>query len=196
MKARFLALAALLFGMAACQTEPEGLDVNVGGAVDTTITVSLPETTRANSAEGAFANVDLTGDATIRYILKIYQKVGNNYVASNDRQVEYSDEKSVVFPVRLVPNRDYRFVVWADYVVSEADVDYHYNTADLTKITLNDTWEAMDETRDAFTGVYCTVEAGKQYTSSSSINITLTRPFAKLRVITTDMKELGYLGIE
>ena len=194
---RFLALAALVLGLASCQTEPEGLDVNVGGEVDTVVTVSLPETTRAtNSAEGAFENVDLSGDATIRYILKIYQKVGDEYVASKDRQVEYSDGKSVVFPVRLVPNRDYRFVVWADYVEGEADVDYHYNTADLTKIKLNGEWKPMDETRDAFTGVYCTVEEGKKYTSASSINITLTRPFAKLRVITTDMKELGDLGIE
>ena len=173
------------------------MDVNAGGAVDTTITVSLPETTRAtNSAEGAFENVDLTGDATIRYILKIYQKVGDEYVASDDRQVEYSDGMSVVFPVRLVPNRDYRFVVWADYVVSENDTDLHYDTSNLANITLNNTWVAMDETRDAFTGVYCTVKEGEKYTSSSSINITLKRPFAKLRVITTDMEQLNDLNIQ
>ena len=62
MKARFLALAALVLGLASCQTEPEGLDVNVGGEVDTVVTISLPETeTRAdwvNSALGAFENVD------------------------------------------------------------------------------------------------------------------------------------------
>ena len=51
---RFLALAALLLGLVACQTEPEGLDVNVGGAVDTTITVSIPETeTRAGGTNSA-----------------------------------------------------------------------------------------------------------------------------------------------
>ena len=196
---KLFALALVVFGLAACQTEPEGLDVNVGGEVDTTITVSLPETTRAtneDSALGAFVNVDLTGDATIRYILKIYQKVGEEYIASDDRQVEFSDEKSVVFPIRLVSNRDYRFVVWADYVVAEADVDKHYDTRDLTNIKLNGEWNAMDETRDAFTGVYCTVEEGKKYTGTSSINLTLTRPFAKLRVKTTDMKQLNDLGIE
>ena len=192
---KILALLALVLGVVSCQTEPEGLDVNVGGEVETTVCVSLPEATRANSALGAFDNVDLTGDATIRYILKIYQKVGEEYKASLDRQVEYSDGKSVVFPVRLVPNRDYRFVVWADYVESEADVDFHYNTEDLTNITLNGEWKSMDETRDAFTGYYCTVEANKQYTSTSSINITLKRPFAKLRVVTTDMQELANLGI-
>ena len=195
---KIFALLAVVLGVVSCQTEPEGLDVNVGGEVETTICVSLPETTRANSALGAFENVDLGNEndnKTIRYILKIYQLVDGEYVASNDRQVEYSDGKSVVFPVRLVPNRDYRFVVWADYVENKNDVDYHYNTADLTNITLNGEWKPMDETRDAFTGVYCTVAEGKQYSSTSSIYIELKRPFAKLRVITTDMVELGYLGI-
>ena len=193
---RFLALVALVLGLASCQKDTTGFDVVVDGEQETTISVSLPEATRAtDSALGAFNNVDLSGDATIRYILKIYQKVGDEYVASTDRQVEYSDEKSVVFPVRLVPNRDYRFVVWADYVEGKADVDYHYNTEDLTNIKLNGEWKPMDETRDAFTGVYCTVEAGKQYTSASSINILLKRPFAKLRVITNDMEQLEHLDI-
>ena len=170
------------------------------GEQETLITVALPEVTRAtNSAEGAFANVDLSGDATIRYILKIYQKVGDEYKASTDRQVEYSDSESVVFPVRLVPNRDYRFVVWADYVESKNDTDFHYNThndGELANITLKDTWVAMDETRDAFTGYFDTADGDKRYSAGLPINITLKRPFAKLRVITTDMKELGYLDIE
>ena len=195
---RLFTFLALVLGLVSCQTEPEGFDANAGGEQDVNITVSLPESTRSNSAEGAFANVDL-GDEndtkTIRYILKIYQKVGGDYVASTNRQVEYSDGTSVVFPVRLVPNRDYRFVVWADYVERKDDTDLHYNTTDLANITLNDTWVAMDETRDAFTGYFDTAVEGEKYTSASSINIKLTRPFAKLRVITTDMVELGYLNI-
>ena len=197
---KILALLAVVLGVVSCQTEPEGLDVNVGGEQEVAICVSLPEATRANvdSALGAFANVDLgteDDNNTIRYILKIYQLVDGEYVASNDRQVEYSDGQSVVFPVRLVPNRDYRFVVWADYVERKDDTDLHYNTRDLANITLNGEWNPMDETRDAFTGYFDTAKEGEQYTSTSSINITLKRPFAKLRVITTDMKELGYLGI-
>ena len=198
MKARILALLALVLGVVSCQTEPEGLDVNVGGEVETTVCVSLPEATRANSALGAFANVNL-GDEndtkTIRYILKIYQLVDGEYEASNDRQVEYSDGMSVVFPVRLVPNRDYRFVVWADYVENKNDVDYHYNTDDLTNITLEGEWKPMDETRDAFTGYYDTADHNVKYSSTLPINITLKRPFAKLRVVTTDMPELANLGI-
>ena len=188
MKARFLALAALVLGLASCQTEPEGLNVNVGGEQDVTVCVSLPETTRANSAEGAFVNVDLSGDATIRYIMKIYDQ---NNRPSDVRYVKYSDGNTVTFDVRLVPNRDYNFVVWADIVDDEDDTDKHYNTTDLTNITLNDTWVAMDETRDAFTGV----KFIEQYNGASTINVELTRPFAKLRVLTTDMADLRNLGI-
>ena len=77
MKARFLALAALVLGLASCQTEPEGLDVNVGGEVDTTICVTIPETeTRAggeDSAKSVFDNGVLDADnLTMRYILQVY----------------------------------------------------------------------------------------------------------------------------
>ena len=184
---RFLALAALVLGLASCQTEPEGLDVNVGGEQDVTISVSLPETTRANSEDGAFDNVDLSGDATIRYIMKIYDQ---NNRPSDVRYVKYSDGNTVTFDVRLVPNRAYNFVVWADIVDGEEDIDKHYNTADLTKVTLKD-WNAMDETRDAFTGV----EFIEKYNGASRIDVELTRPFAKLRVLTTDMADLRNLDI-
>ena len=189
MKARFLALAALMLGLASCQTEHENLGVNVGGEQDVTVCVSLPEVTRANnSAEGAFVNVDLTGNATIRYIMKIYD---NENRPSDVRYVKYSDGNTVAFDVRLVPNRDYKFVVWADIVDGEEDLDKHYNTSDLTQITFNGDWNAMDETRDAFTGV----ELVDDYNGASTINVNLTRPFAKLRVQTTDMEDLAKLGI-
>ena len=203
---RFLALAALVLGLASCQTEPEGLNVNVGGEVDTTITVTIPETetrygTESNSALSIFDN-GVLGSAddnkTMRYILEIYYK--NELFA--ERQVDYSDGKTVSFPVRLVAGRKYNFVVWADYVESKDDTDRHYNTKSLTSednikygltnVTLNNTWNAMDETRDAFTG-FLVVDS---YNGTQGINIPLTRPFAKLRVITTDVADLAKLGLE
>ena len=211
---RFLALAALVLGLASCQTEPEGLDVNVGGAVDTTITVSIPDSeTRANSAVGAFQNVDWE-QYTIRYIFQVFYGEDESKAA---RQVIYTDNDEVSFPVRLVPNRHYNFVVWADVVPAEgktpntifeltkeeaAAADYHYNTLNLKDITIidvenNHEWEEMDETRDAFTGQYDTAVDGDgtPYTGAKNISFTLTRPFAKLRVITTDMKQLNDLVI-
>ena len=204
MKTRFLALAALVLGLASCQTEPEGLDVNVGGAVDTTITVSIPETeTRAggtNSALSVFENGILSAEnVTMRYIMQVYYK---NTESQAEPKVKYSDEKSVNFDVRLVPDRDYTFVVWAD-VVKKNDAgewaDWHYDTfnnetnrIDLANITVIDNeWVAMDESRDAFT----VSEVVADYNGAKTIELKLKRPFAKLRVITTDMEALNDLQI-
>ena len=211
MKARFFFLAALLFGLAACQTEPEGLDVNVGGEQLVTVNVTVPEAeTRANagsdSSVGAFANGVLgteNDNTTMRYILQVYLKTTNEngeevYVQSDERLVEYSDGNTVNFEVRLVPKRNYQFVVWADVVTDgKNDTDNHYVTKDangkstLGNITLNGEWNAMDESRDAYTAT----EYIDNYSGSSDINITLKRPFAKLRVVTTDIKNLTNLGI-
>lgn len=188
---RFLALAALMFGLASCQTEPEGLSVEVGGEVDTTIAVSISDAeTRAgmDSAKGVFDNDVLSGDTTMRYVMKIYDE---NNKPTETRYVEYSDGKSVVFDVRLAPNRKYSFVVWADVVTSANDEDWHYDTDDLRNISLLGEQKAMDESRDAFTGV-ATVE---NYTGASVIEVNLTRPFAKLRVKTIDLADLAPLGI-
>ena len=184
-----------MLGFASCQTEPEGLNVQVGDEVDATITVAVADVeTRAgsNSAKGVFDNGVLDGDATMRYVMRIYDENGN---PTEKRYVDFSDEKSVTFAVRLAPNRAYTFVVWADVVLSNKDEDNHYDTYDLENITIIDTeehpWKAMDESRDAFTG-FATVG---NYTSASTIQIPLTRPFAKLRVKTNDLADLALLKI-
>ena len=189
MKARFLALAALVLGLASCQTEPEGLDVNVGGEVDTVVTVSLPETTRANSALGAFENVDWA-QYTIRYQMKIYDSNGRVSDAIYETYLDGNEGNSVTFPVRLVPNRQYSFVAWADIVKDTDHRDLHYDTTDLKNITLKSTWVAMDETRDAYTDVETLT-----YYGNTPVNLQLIRPFAKLRVVTTDMVALNNLDI-
>ena len=171
MKTRFLALAALVLGLASCQTEPEGLDVNVGGEVDTFVTVAIPDVdTRANSAESGIKNLVNAADSeinyTIRYIFEVYY--GDNGV---QKQVYYTDGQSASFPVRLVPGRDYNFVAWADIVAEPAPemmnkalpydgntTDVHYDTRNLNAITLLGEWNAMDETRDAYTGFYNTAD--------------------------------------
>ena len=191
MKAKFLALAALVLGLASCQTEPEGFDVVLGGEVDATICVEIPEAeTRAmDSAQGIFGTDILDGDATMRYILEIY----HNGELAKERQVLYSDDPEMAFPVRLVPGRAYDFVVWADVVTDEDAGDNHYFTeGGLTNITLNGEWKAMDETRDAFTGVMSVAE----FSNSSDISFDLIRPFAKLRVRTTDIEDVLKLGID
>ena len=189
---KFLALAALVLGLASCQTEPEGFEVVTGGEVDTYVTVNIPQTETRSSADSALGIFNGNGECTegtMRYIFQVYYK---GETKPENRQVKYSTGTSVSFPVRLVPNRDYQFVVWADVVDAAEMESNYYNTDDLKNITLIDnSWNAMDEKRDAFTATY----EAKNFNGSQSINIELYRPFAKLRVVTTDYDELAKFDI-
>ena len=189
---RFLALAALVLGLASCQTEPEGLDVIVGGEVDTVVSVSLPEATRANSAEGFnIAALDENSEYKLRYILEIYH--GDDC----QRHTTFAtNANSVSFPVRLAPGRDYTFVAWADLADKDAtnpsEDDRCYNTQNgLGNITIVDnTWNAMDESRDAFTAKEAITGFNAQ-----AVDLHLKRPFAKLRVVATDYEDVVNLGL-
>ena len=176
---------ALVLGMVSCQNYLDDFDVNVGGEKEVVVSVSLPESTRANSAVGAISNEVVESDEyTLRYIFQIWDEAKQQ---KKDAVVEYSDDTTISFPVRLVPGRNYRFVVWADVVREGKKEDLHYNTANFPTISVNtDSWVAMDETRDAYT----TSELITDFGSAQNYTLTLKRPFAKLRVITTDMDEL------
>lgn len=163
----------------------------MGSEQDVNILVSLDSGTRtssADSAEGAFANIDFANEnLTLRYIFQVWDKEGK---ISKEQLFEYrTTPETVTFPVRLIPGREYTFAVWADIVDATAKEDVHYNTSNLREITLEGDWNAMDETRDAYTGFW-----SDTYTGNDNITITLTRPFAKVRVVTNDMHEL--LGVE
>ena len=178
---------ALVVALAACQKEQEQMDVVVGGEVDMVVNVNVPNNTRAGSEKGIFESGILeSSDATMRYTLQVFYTDENNETHKTEPQRKYDDNSSVAFNVRLTPNRNYTFVVWADVVDTKDGegnyVDKHYITNDLTNITINDAWGAMDETRDAFTAT----QLVKEFTSSSIINLHLNRPNAKLRVKTND----------
>ena len=187
---KLFALALVVLGLAACQTDFSDLDVQLDG--EATICLTIPEdaATRAtvtnnDSADSGLANID---DEVVRFILAIYDETGEEKI----RETQYAEQGILTanFPVRLVPGRSYTFVAWADMVTAE-DVDNHYITTDLKNITLNGTWEAMDETRDAFTAS----KTITSYSSTADLDMQLTRPFAKVRVITTDVADIARLGL-
>ena len=186
-----------MLGLASCQNEPEGLNIVTGGEVDTVVTVTLPEATRATSADSGLVNVDATA-YDLRYILEVYDAAGDVFVyrAVETKATNAIDARTVTFPVRLIPERSYNFVVWADFVYKGGSNDLYYNTLKngnhgLNAVTIADgKWVAMDEARDAYTAV----EHVDSYNSGKSINLTLVRPFGKLRVITTDIKALEALA--
>lgn len=151
------------------------------GEQETLITVALPEATRANSALGGLDN-NVLADHQLRYILEIYSDGGNECL----RNVKFAEgEKTeVVFNVRLVPGHAYDFVVWADFVKNGEDT--YFDTKDgLDAIKMNNL-DAMTEARDAYYNVV-SIEAGEPVSKVNTI--TLTRPFAKVRVVADDVDE-------
>ena len=190
MKFRFLALLALVLGLASCQNDPYGLEVDSKGEAAVTLNVALPDdATRAagkDSAKGGVYNVDMS-KYDIRYILEVYDE---NNVLAKERMAHTTDATTTSFSFRLVPGRAYNFVVWADFVLEgKGTADYHYDTSaglDEVKVKMAN-WSVIDESRDAYTDV-ATVH---NFSSTADIpSITLTRPFAKLRVVTNDILEM------
>ncbi|MBO7185835.1 MAG: hypothetical protein J6V59_02945 [Alistipes sp.] len=191
---RFLALAALVLGVVSCQTEPEGFDVIVGGEQEVMVNVALPEGTRASSADGFDLNTLATTDYSLRYILEIYLKndAGEVLYDKCQRHVKVSDDTSVAFPVRLAQGRDYQVTVWADIVEGGSEADRYYYTADGLDAISIITWNAMDETRDAYTGS----QSIDDFSSATPIDLILKRPFAKVRVVATDIDDIRAVGLE
>ena len=191
MKARFFALMALVLGLASCQTDMvDGVKVDANGEAAVTIQVGLPqEATRADSALGAIDNQIDMGEYDIRFILAVYDEKGD---LAKGPMVKHGDNASESFTFRLVPGRKYHFVAWADFVGNDSAADLHYDTSEFPVVSLKGEQKLNDESRDAYTQV---VTVDKFSGASSIPTMVLTRPFAKLRVITTDMDQL-YSNLE
>ena len=194
MKARFFSLLAMVLCLASCQKDVDGLDVNVGG--DTaTISVVLPENaiTRATETDSAASGLANETGEELTVTLYIFDENGNPSKEPYTTDLA-EGQLQANFEVRLVPERHYTFVAWA----GQKSAENLFTLGDPAKndwtITLSD-WTAMNEQRDAFTGIYSTATVGKTFTSSSDITLNLTRPFAKLRVVTTDMEWLNNTNI-
>ena len=178
----FLALA---IGLVSCQTEPEGFDVNVGGEQDVNITVSLPESTRAASNQGFdFSDFQNNNDYDLRFILEI------SYNGKVVREVKTTETTSATFPVRLAPNKNYTFTVWADLVNEGTEEDLYYNTANgLSNITFK-SWTPNVEARDAYT-----LSKTINFNAAADLSMELTRPFAKVRVVATDLDKVAAFNL-
>ncbi|MBQ3173422.1 MAG: FimB/Mfa2 family fimbrial subunit [Alistipes sp.] len=228
MKAKFLALAALVLGLASCQSDFDGGTANVGGEVDFQLSVGAEElATRAsedkvddgvsglNSVHGAIDYLQATDwtAADLRYTLEVYD-VASDYSSATpvkDRMVKIVDKYApVVFDLRLVPGRDYYFVVFADFVAegeaakdvnpaisAQADLGLHHSIGQtLADITIkepkntdlknNERGGLNNELTDAY---FATKEV--RVDNSAVKDILLKRPYGKLRVIATDLAELN-----
>ena len=221
MKARFFALAALVLGLASCQQEFDGAATQVGGEVDFQLKVDAKElATRATDLDGdnqygydsAYGAIDYLcdeadllrvdwTDVDLRYSLEVYDAEGLTAAPVKDRMVQIVDKyEPVTFDLRLVPNRDYQFVVFADFVPQgasseantkvQSELGLHHNiNGTLQNITIKE-----DAINDECTDAYFATEPIR-ISNSAAQSIVLKRPYGKVRVIATDLDELN-LNVE
>ena len=149
----FLASLAMLLIGVSCQRNDQ-LGSNDPGKV--VIKLSLPEDMQAlrasansSSAKGGITNVDMS-QYDIRYKLAVYNANNDLVIAPMIKTVDSYEE--ITYELRLTPNRQYKFVVWADFVQQGQTTDLHYDTSDFLNITCLDAANKQlnDETRDAY----------------------------------------------
>ena len=200
MKKLIYSLMALAMVAVSCQKDAGSLDYEGKDTVAVTIGVGVQELdatrsgeTDMNSGLGAIDNFndDEWANYDVRYIMEIYD-VTDGFVNLDEpikkREVQtYDKYQKTMFSVRLIPNRKYRFVFWADFVNQGSEDDLHYNTADLKAVTRLANAVAMDECQDAYF-VQKDLEVGSNGIEES---VVLKRPFGKIRVITTDYDEVN-----
>ena len=198
MKKLLFSLAFIAATLTSCLTDKPGLNYEGKDAVNFTIGIDVPElATRAgetgmNSGLGAIDNfsADEWAMYDLRYMLEVYdvtEGYENLERPVKQRMVQTFDEyQETKFELRLIPNRTYKFVVWADFVAQGSEEDLNYNTANLANITRTGYVSPMDECMDAYF-----VQEDILVTESLAKSLTLTRPFGKIRVIATDIDEVN-----
>ena len=161
--------------LTACQKD-EGLVSD--GATSQTITVTIPHGMQTRATAADFGN----GAKIDRCLLQIYHsgttpaKYGEQQSATVQKGAD--GKLTATFNLRLVAQQTYDFVFWADCSTGD-----HYNTDDLTNITVKGNYAGNNDEFDAFTGALLDY----QVKGAFSENITLRRPFGQLNVKTLDM---------
>ena len=177
-----------LFFTASCQMdEPDAGTLT--GEVDFSITAGIPSgiTTYAEGAEafshqGGASNLS-TDDYILRYTLQVYDE--DNKLSYEG--VQYAtDFGGVTFEARLLA-KVYDFVFWADFVsASDKESDLYYITDDLREISY--TLSVTDDNipSDALDAYYKPEVVDLRQSGQKINNVTLKRPFGKIRFVATD----------
>lgn len=181
-----LALGGLLFASSCQMDEPDSGTLT--GEVDFSITAGIPSgiSTYADPAGSGSHNggaVLLDPDEyTLRYTLEVYDRDGKLAYDETKNAPEGTFD-GVTFDVRLLA-KVYDFVFWADFV--NEDGKAFYNVDDLKNITYASTVSAQSLANDAADAYYKKEEVDLTQ-SSKSLDVTLQRPFGKIRLIATDV---------
>lgn len=219
---KYAVALALFIGLCACQTYHNDI-ANIEKEVDFRLAVNVDNvdiaTTRAvssyNSAYGAIDylqeasatdfNKEDWSEVNLRYTLEIYDWVdtdaGKKYGAPiKERMVKIVDEyEPVFFDLRIIPDRKYRFVVFADFVPNDVtDATHRPTTAEQGNIgiahTIGETLADIAIKNDAINMECADAYFGTKDITiehSTTVDITLRRPYGKMRVVATDLAELN-----
>lgn len=183
MKKVLFAFASAILALTSCSNESELLspNENAGKEVMTTISVGMAPKTRATiDNDGAAAHVN-------RCILEV--RTGDSKRVY--RHVEVSVDPATLtatFQLPLVISQTYDFLFWADNANLDATLgkfsDKYYNTQDLTAVKIMDETTGNLDEKDAFFAA----DHNVLFTSTAALKeYTLTRPFAQVNIVTTDL---------
>lgn len=177
-------------------------------SVDVVLKITSPqidstrgEASGLDSALGAIDNfdnnVEMWEKYDLRYSLEIYEVITSGTQKTTSEQPIYKrqvittddyDADGIKFKMQVVPNRDYKFVIWADFVNQGSKEDLFYDTANLRSISRKADYAhtAMEEALDAYH-----ISETHHIEGAVTLDLTLTRPMAKLRVVAIDYCEIS-----
>ena len=189
-----LALGGLLFASSCQMDEPDAGTLT--GEVDFSITAGIPSgiTTYSPTDGASFSHLGGANNVDpnmydLRYILKVYDDETLAYEEIQTVKSDFAGEK-VNFSARLLAKK-YTFVLWADFVKEGTTSDLYYDTDDLTMVSYTSTvtddfnMRAKYLSSDAI-DAYTAYQEINLSESSQNVNISLKRPFGKIRLLATD----------
>ena len=144
----------------------------------------------------------------IRYIVKAFRTDGRSVSRVPDATFVFSkaDIENLNYTARIeLPEGDYDFKVWADYVNPGSVADKYYNTLDFNEIILADrqNHSGSNDYRDAFRGYASgSVRNPAFYTGSAIDEIKneataeMKRPMGKFKFVSTDVEEFLHILAE
>lgn len=199
---RKLLLSVLLLWMSGCSVHefPQDRGERVPYELNLDFSTELPlyleiDATKDGESKGPGESHDL------RYIIKAYRaNVGREQSRIEDTTFVFtrSEFKNLNYKAPLLlPEGDYVFRVWADYVSAGTTTDKYYDTRDYAEIILanRDPHEGNNDFRDAFRGyAEGTVLNPKLYSEDEAAQIknettaSMVRPLGKFQFISTDIQ--------
>ena len=154
------------------------------GLTDLTLRLTVPGKEMPDHVTRSGAD----GGRSLRLVAEVYLKDSETRVHHRTQLCTLQTDGTYTATLGLQPG-DYDLRLWADWT-DGTTTDKYYRADDLTSVTvLTDGYVANGETdgKDAYCAVQQAVSVGE---GTDKVSVTLTRPLARYRIVTTDVE--GY----